>query len=131
METTVVNVKVKYIRPKYNDLQEWAEDPNNVYIGRKGIVFVERNGMKYRYPPCDSKWANPFKIDKSAIDQEAARQEVINNYILHMNKQLQEGRITVNELRALKGKNLGCWCKEPGKNISCHGDILLQYLALV
>jgi hypothetical protein len=126
MTTNVVNVKVKYLRPKYHDLQEWVEDPNNVYIGRGGIVFIERNGQKYRYPPIDSKWANPFKIAAPMT-----REDVINNYILYMNKEIQEGRITLDDLKSLKGKNLGCWCKEPGVDIQCHGDVLLQYLALI
>ena len=34
----VVNVKVKYIRPKYQNLSEWINDPNNEYIGRASIV---------------------------------------------------------------------------------------------
>ena len=41
--SSVVNVKVAHIRPKYNDLEEWTKDPNNVYIGRAGIVFI--NGV--------------------------------------------------------------------------------------
>lgn len=39
-ETIVVNVKVKYIRPKYHNLKMWMDD-DNVYIGRKGVVFVD------------------------------------------------------------------------------------------
>ena len=44
---SVVNVKVNCIRPKYNNLEEWMTDPNNVYIGRKGIVFI--NSERFRY----------------------------------------------------------------------------------
>ena len=44
--TTCVNVKVKYIRPFYNNLKEWMEDENNVYIGRKGVVFID--GKRFR-----------------------------------------------------------------------------------
>lgn len=131
METRVVNVKVQYIRPQYNDLQEWTEDPNNVYIGRAGIVFVTRNGRSYRYPQQDSIWANPYKINKSNPDQKRARWEALNNYVLYMNDKLEKGEITIQQLMSLRGKNLGCWCKEPGKNVRCHGDILLQYLALL
>jgi hypothetical protein len=43
---SVVNVKVKHIRPEYANLKEWTSDLNNVYIGRRGIVFVN----KERYP---------------------------------------------------------------------------------
>ena len=45
MQTKVVNVKVSYIRPQYNNLKEWCEDSNNVYIGRQGVVFVD--GQRY------------------------------------------------------------------------------------
>ena len=42
---SVCNVKVNNIRPKYNNLKEWMDDPNNIYIGRGKIVFInnERN----------------------------------------------------------------------------------------
>jgi len=44
---SVVNCKVKYIRPKYNNLKEWFDDyENNYYIGRAGIVFIN----KERFP---------------------------------------------------------------------------------
>lgn len=56
--TTVCCVKVKNIRPKYANLKEWMADPNNAYIGRAGIVFID--GV--RFPKRDSVWANPFKI---------------------------------------------------------------------
>jgi hypothetical protein len=43
---SVVNCKVQYIRPKYNNLKEWMNDPNNIYIGRGGVVFID----KKRFP---------------------------------------------------------------------------------
>ena len=43
-KTVVVNVKVSNIRPKYKHLKEWIQDSNNVYIGRKGIVFIDFEG---------------------------------------------------------------------------------------
>ena len=36
---SVVNCKVKFIRPKYNNLEEWTRDENNVYIGRAGVLM--------------------------------------------------------------------------------------------
>lgn len=55
MEACVCNVKVADIRPTYKDLKEWCADENNVYIGRKGIVFItDEAGTKERYPKQDS-----------------------------------------------------------------------------
>lgn len=123
--THVVNVKVKYIRPKYNDLKEWVEDSeNNVYIGRKGIVFVEdkETGKKSRYPKEDSLWANPYKIDKNT-----SREQVIEKYHQYIINKIEKENLYF-ELEKLRGKNLGCWCKEPGPNILCHGDVLVELL---
>ena len=59
----IVNVKVKYIRPEYDNLKEWCEDSNNCYIGRRGIVII--NGR--RYPEEASIFANPYKGDREEI----------------------------------------------------------------
>lgn len=112
---SVINIKVANIRPKYKDLAEWMGDPNNVYIGRKGIVFI--NGE--RYPKQDSIWHNPFKID-SIHD----RNYVIQQYEIYIRNKINENSQLKQELLKLKGKNLGCWCS-PEK---CHGDILLKLI---
>jgi hypothetical protein len=110
MSTTVVNVKVAHIRPRYQNLKEWCSDPNNIYIGRGGIVFVDGE----RYPKTSSKWANPYKVGKDGtID------EVVEKFKKHIDALIEKGEVDPVEL---KGKTLGCWCK-PGK---CHGDYLVQ-----
>jgi len=39
---SVENVKVKFIRQKgYDNLEKWMDDPNNEYIGRPGVVFID------------------------------------------------------------------------------------------
>ena len=64
----VVNVRVKYVRPLgYENLKEWTLDPNNVYIGRKGIVFVDGE----RFPKFDSTFANPYKLSNNLSREKA------------------------------------------------------------
>ena len=136
--TNIVNVKVAYIRDgkvekdekgnilykpqskKYSNLKEWTEDEDNVYIGRGGIVFIKKaDGSKERYPKKDSPFANLFKVGK-----DGTREEVINKYEADIRDKLRKNPELVEELRGLKGKNLGCWCKpEP-----CHGDILAKII---
>lgn len=112
---SVVNVKVKHIRPKYQNLKDWMNDPNNVYIGRNHIVFI--NGK--RFPQKTSIFANPFKINR-----DGSRDVVIKKYEIYMRKRIQQHPETLVALLKLKGKNLGCWCfPEP-----CHGDVLLQLI---
>jgi hypothetical protein len=121
-ETNVVNVKIKYIRPKYNDLKEWVNNENNIYIGRAGIVFIKNGENKERFPKLNSKWANPYKIDKKK-DVELERTRVIKDYKKYILNKI-ENEPEIYNIEELKGKNLGCWCKPE----SCHGDVLLEIL---
>ncbi len=107
----VVNVRVAYIRPEYQNLKDWCEDPNNVYIGRKGIVFVDGA----RYPTHDSVWANPYKLN------DMTREESLEKYKNYIQAKINNNEVDIEELR---GKTLGCWCKPQ----NCHGDILKEIL---
>lgn len=117
MTTKVVSVRVKEIRPAYPDLKAWCANPTNCYIGRGRIVD------HYTYPPTDSVWANPFK--------DSDRAECLAKYETHLRQLLAQPGM-LDELGKLKGKNLGCWCRDgPNKNIPgwwCHGDVLVTYI---
>ena len=116
-QTKVVNVKVEHIRnnsPPYNNLSEWMSNSNNVYIGRKGIVFIDGK----RFPPKDSIWHNPYKINDK-ID----RTSTIDRYRKFIINKIRCEELT-DQLLELKGKNLGCWCK-PNE---CHGDVLVELI---
>ena len=112
---SVVNCKVKYIRPKYNNLREWMEDDNNVYVGRGGVVFID----KKRFPPKPSIFANPYKVGK-----DGNREEVIIKYKDYILEKIKNDSKLKEELLNLKGKNLGCWCNP----LSCHADVLLEII---
>lgn len=112
---SVVDCKVKFIRPRFKDLKEWIENPDNIYIGRGGIVFID----KQRFPKQSSEFANPFKIGK-----DGTRDEVLAKYEKYITEKLEKDNFFQQRLVRLKGKNLGCWCHpEP-----CHGDILLKLI---
>ena len=113
--TSVVNVKVAHIRPQYHNLQDWIRDTNNVYIGRMGVVFID----KVRFPKEGSIWANPFKIGK-----DGDRDQVLAKYKTYIMEKLENNTLIQNELDNLEGKQLGCWCY-PEK---CHGDVLVDII---
>lgn len=115
-ETTVVNVKVANLRPEYDNLKEWCEDPANVYIGRRGIVFVD--GV--RYPKEDSPWCNPFKVKAGVL----GRAEAIEKYKKYIIARLKAESGLTAALAALRGKRLGCWCCPE----ACHGDVLVELI---
>lgn len=117
----VVNCKVKFIRPEYDNLKEWMEDNNNVYIGRKGVVFIKDKitEKKERFPKESSKFCNPFKVGK-----DGTREEVIEKYEKYIKEKIIVNNELKEELIKMKNKNLGCWCY-PEK---CHGDILINII---
>ncbi len=115
LSTKVINVKVANIRPEFNNLKDWCENSNNVYIGRKGIVFVD----KKRYPTQDSIWYNPYKIGK-----DGDRDEVIQKYEIYIRNRLETEVGLKDQLCKLKDKNLGCWCAPE----MCHGHVLVKIL---
>ena len=65
-----------------------------------------------------SVWGNPFTV------KEFGRDRCIEMYREYIIKQLDQDPELVQELLALKGKTLGCFCKPQ----SCHGDILVDLI---
>jgi len=113
---SIVNCKVKFIRPQYQNLKEWMEDENNIYIGRSGVVFIDNQ----RFPKQTSLFCNPFKVGKHGT-----REEVIQKYKEYIVAKLEKEEPHLKDnLIAMKGKNLGCWCYPE----SCHGNVLLELI---
>ena len=112
---SIVNCKVKYIRPQYDNLKKWMENSDNIYIGRAGVVFIN----KERFPKKASIFGNPYKIDKNT-----SREEVLEKYKKYIIKKILNDKFFYLELLKLRGKNLGCWCHPD----PCHGDILLELI---
>ncbi len=111
----VVCVKVANIRPKYDNLKEWSEDDKNVYIGRKGIVFIKNeDGSQERFPKKDSYYANPFKLNKNKDNLE----EVLEEY-----REYAKEKFSNEDILKLGGKTIGCWC---ASGEVCHGGILAE-----
>lgn len=113
----VANVKVKFIRPGFQNLRQWCEAVNHVYIGRAGVVFVPNQSdttRKERYPKRNSIWANPFKVGKQRTRHEAVRQ-----YRVYIEEKIKTDPATY-DLSLLRGKTLGCWCHPE----ACHGHVL-------
>lgn len=78
---------------------------NAEYIGRSMPHF----GLK------QSKFANPFKLSK-----EEPRGATIERYRVWLWQQIRSGKITIEDLLALEGKDLVCFCHPH----PCHGDVL-------
>lgn len=118
IKMAVVNVKVANIRPQgFMNLEQWVQDPMNVYIGRAGVVFIDN----MRYPKEQSIWANPYKVGEGK--GKFTREHALTLYEVYIRKRIRD-EIGVAELLKLKGKRLGCWCCPE----ACHGDVLVKLI---
>lgn len=81
--------------------------PFDVYIGRATAEFAA------------SRFANPFRIGAHG-----SRTMVLTRYRRFLSELLEQDPLARQELQALRGKRLGCWCKPD----DCHGDILVLAL---
>jgi hypothetical protein len=71
-------------------------------------------------------WGNPYshKEDTLALYKVKTRKESIEKY----REYILNNPELLAKLPELKGKVLGCWCKEDNKNVPCHGDVLIELL---
>ncbi len=67
-----------------------------------------------------SRWGNPYRISPT-MD----RAEVIKRYRAHLWWQIQTGAVTLDDLLALEGQVLGCYCKPA----DCHGDVIVKAIS--
>jgi Domain of unknown function (DUF4326) len=81
-----------------------------IYVGHA----INRGGWRLS----ESKWANPFKIDRPGKRRDGSRDEVIDKYRAWLLQ--QPGLIAA--LPELEGLDLACWC-HPER---CHADVLLE-----
>lgn len=78
----------------------------DIYIGRAIKEFDE------------SVWHNPFHIEYGC-----GRECVLEKFEAHVRAHPE----LIARLGELRGKTLGCWCKDKrGQGKACHGDILVK-----
>ena len=80
------------------------KEPYDVYIGRGSLL------------------GNPYKINEATGN---TRDVVIAKYKNYLWQQIKTGRVSLDYLRSLNGKKLGCYCKP----LACHGDVIVDAVA--
>lgn len=66
-----------------------------------------------------TKWGNPFAMKNSSMEE---RRRVIDEYKRWLWKEITAGKVKVEDLAELAGKDLYCWCAP----LPCHGDVLAK-----
>ncbi len=83
-----------------------------------------------RFSRCRNKFVlqsifhNPYKIGPGCT-----RERVMEKCEAYLRDKIKKDPWFRQRLLALDGKRLGCWCKEPDREVPCHGDILVKLIA--
>lgn len=88
------------------------------------LVVNKRSGLPFDvYVGRPSKWGNPFShIPGKGEVYVPSREEAITRYRDWLWGQIGSGEITLDDLRSLHGKRLGCWCAPA----PCHAEVLVR-----
>jgi len=79
-------------------------------------VYIGRECNQGGWTLAKSKWHNPYSVKSCGSAMVAVQR--FEQYLLR-NERL------MSQLGELKGKRLGCWCKDTGSE-PCHGDVLAK-----
>ena len=85
----------------YPSLRVWVRKEGNIFIGKAGSKYLGKNSI----------FENPFQGEDSESSLTNYKRYLKNFYI--------------EEIRALGGKTLGCWCT-PDEMTTCHGQVIIQ-----
>ena len=88
----------------------------------ENAVYIARGQPHLGLP--HSKFANPFKITDTDT-----REIVVEKYKKWLWEQIRSGKITLEDLLELENKDVVCFCKQEGKEVACHGDVLVKAVA--
>ena len=73
-------------------------------------------------PPKFGCFGNPFPVQKYG------REKCLDLFREYFLKRIEEDILFREAVLTLKGKKLGCFCKQPDKEVACHGDIIKEWL---
>ena len=92
------------------NLRRVAGDTSAETLFAHGIVRVDRA----------TQWGNPFRIGR-----DGTRTEVIERYRRDLWRRIRAGEVDLDELAALAGHDLACWCAP----LPCHAEVLARAAA--
>lgn len=92
------------------NLRRIAGDTSAEALLERGMVRVDRA----------TKWGNRFRIPR-----DGTRAQVIERYRRDLWRRIRAGELDLDELAALDGRDLACWCAP----LPCHAEVLARAAA--
>ena len=74
-------------------------------------------------PPANGCFGNPF-----FLKNESDRAEVVRKYKEYFLERVELDSEFRKAVLSLRDKTLGCFCKQPDREVACHGDVIVEWL---
>ncbi len=98
----------------------------NLRLEKCDVKICRNQKGKIPNPPEYGCFGNPFYLKN--VNDEKERAEVVDNYRKYFYNRIKTDQAFLDAVLTLKGKTLGCFCKQPNKEVACHGDIIVEFL---
>ena len=117
------------MEPKWHEKQiatELEENPVtrvvNFYHEPCDVKITRTPKGEIPEPPNPGCFGNPFNLKQFSREESV---ELHQDYFLN---RIDTDAVFRQAVLGLKGKRLGCVCKQKNKEVACHGDIIKEWL---
>jgi len=90
------------------------------------VKICRTKGNRIPAAPENGCFGNPFFLRD--INDEGERQKVVAQYKEYFLAKVDSDQAFRAAVLDLRGKTLGCFCKQPDRNVACHGDVIVEWL---
>ena len=92
----------------------------STWIKKETSVYITSQAKKYAKASEDSPWM-PSRLSYRLFTKDITQEQFDTQYEDYIRREMW------SQLKTLKGKQLGCFCKEPeSEHSTCHGKILIR-----
>ena len=90
--------------------------------------MTETTVVNIRRSQCDVRIDRTTIFGNPAPEWKWGREECIRKFEIYFWDRINRDPAWKAEVLKLKGKVLGCWCKQPDREVGCHGDVYVAFL---
>jgi hypothetical protein len=98
----------------------------NIKTDKFDIKICRKRDNTIPEPPLEGCFGNPFFLKD--INNEKERAIVVEKYRNYFYSRIEKDIEFKKAVLNLRGKKLGCFCKQKDKFVQCHGDIIVEWL---
>lgn len=98
----------------------------NLRLEKCDVKICRNKFGKIPRPPLEGCFGNPIHLIN--VNDEQERQVCVAKYKEYFYARIELDLDFRDAVLGLRGKTLGCFCKQPDREVACHGDIIVEWL---